>query len=82
MGVKVVFHRVNFEWLVTVKLTSKFVVKVSFRKYHARTWGLKQKSCGARTIKTISSSLKILQLPHQKSNCPPLICYVGISANE
>jgi len=31
MRVKVVFHRVNFEWLVTVKLSSKFVVKVSLK---------------------------------------------------
>ena len=33
MRVKVVFNRVNFEWLVTVKLTSKSVFfKISIKK--------------------------------------------------
>ena len=47
--------------------------KFRLKKYHARTGRLKKKSCGAGAIKKISSSLKILQLPHQKSNGPPLI---------
>ena len=32
LRVKMVFNRVNFEWLVTVKLTSKFVFQLSSKK--------------------------------------------------
>ena len=47
--------------------------KFPLKKYRARTWRLKKKSCRAgKIIKKISSSLKILQPPHQKSNGPPL----------
>ena len=42
------------------------------KKYHARTERLKKKFCRAGAIIKKSSSQKILQPPHQKSNGPPL----------
>ena len=49
LRVKVVFNRVNFEWLVTVELTSvlqNLCIKFPLKKYRARTWRLKKNPAG------------------------------------
>ena len=71
MCVKVVFNRVNFEWLVTVTLTSKFVFQIYIKKISCKDMEIKKKSCRAGTIKKKSSSLKILQLPIKNQRVHP-----------
>ena len=43
MRVNVVFNRVNFEWLVTVKSTSKFVFKIYTKKISCKDMEIKNK---------------------------------------
>ena len=46
--------------------------KFPLKKISCKDREIKKKSCRAGAIKKISSSRKILQPPHQKSNSPPL----------
>ena len=63
LGVKVVFNWVNFEWQVTVKLTSKFVFYISIKKISCKDMEIKKKSWRVGRIKKISDDLKILHPP-------------------